>query len=188
MSTTLRAIADVTTRERILIAGRAGYRVRVGDQADKIGAITAAVGALNQVGARYALIGGVAVGIHSGIPRATLDVDFAVLSTIDRDALLNTMCAHGFTAVGTFAHSLNFRHTSGEPVQLALDPSFDEMLARAETTHADDLEVPIVTKADLIAMKRRAAADPKRRRSKALRDAADVALLEGDVPEPDEGW
>jgi hypothetical protein len=40
----------------------------------------------------------------------------------------------------------------------------------------------------LIAMKERAAADPARRPSKALRDRADVALLRGDVPEPDEGW
>jgi hypothetical protein len=37
-------------------------------------------------------------------------------------------------------------------------------------------------------MKERAAADPARRRSKALRDRADVALLSGDVPDPDEGW
>lgn len=43
-------------------------------------------------------------------------------------------------------------------------------------------------KADLITMKQRAANDPGRRRSKALRDLADIALLEGDVPDPDEGW
>jgi hypothetical protein len=48
--------------------------------------------------------------------------------------------------------------------------------------------VRIVTKDDLIAMKRRSAADPTRRRSKALRDQADVELLLGDVEEPDEGW
>jgi hypothetical protein len=48
--------------------------------------------------------------------------------------------------------------------------------------------VPVLTTADLNAMKERAAADPARRRSKALRDAADVALLRGDVPDPDEGW
>ncbi len=42
--------------------------------------------------------------------------------------------------------------------------------------------------ANLIAMKERAAADPARRRSKALRDQADIALLRGDVPDPDEGW
>jgi hypothetical protein len=34
----------------------------------------------------------------------------------------------------------------------------------------------------------RAAADPARRPSKALRDQADIALLRGDVPDPDEGW
>jgi hypothetical protein len=39
-----------------------------------------------------------------------------------------------------------------------------------------------------ITMKRRAAADPARRRSKALRDQADIALLEGEVPDPDVGW
>jgi hypothetical protein len=48
--------------------------------------------------------------------------------------------------------------------------------------------VAVVTKDDLIAMKRRAAADPARRKSKRLRDQADVELLLGDVPHPDEGW
>jgi hypothetical protein len=42
--------------------------------------------------------------------------------------------------------------------------------------------------APFVDLKRRAAADPGRRRSKALRDQADIALLEGDVPEPQEGW
>jgi hypothetical protein len=46
----------------------------------------------------------------------------------------------------------------------------------------------VVTTADLIAMKERAAADPARRRSKALRDRSDIELLRGDVPDPEEGW
>jgi hypothetical protein len=50
------------------------------------------------------------------------------------------------------------------------------------------MPVAIVRKSDLIAMKERAAADPALRRSKALRDQADIALLRGDVPDPDEGW
>jgi hypothetical protein len=37
-------------------------------------------------------------------------------------------------------------------------------------------------------MKRRAAEDPARRKSKRLRDAADVELLLGDIDGPDEGW
>jgi len=45
-----------------------------------------------------------------------------------------------------------------------------------------------VCKEDLITMKRRAAEDPARRKSKRLRDQADIELLLGDVPDPDEGW
>jgi len=73
-------------------------------------------------------------------------------------------------------------------VQLAFDAAFDPMIARAEPVRLGELELPVVTREDLLAMKRRAAADPSRRRSKALRDQADIALLEGDVPEPGEGW
>ena len=58
----------------------------------------------------------------------------------------------------------------------------------AERPRAAEVDVPIVRKSDLIAMKERAAADPARRRSKALRDRADVELPRGDVPDPDEGW
>jgi hypothetical protein len=59
---------------------------------------------------------------------------------------------------------------------------------RADAASIGGTTVRIVTKTDLIAMKERAAADPARRRSEALRDRADVALLRGDVPDPDEGW
>jgi hypothetical protein len=37
-------------------------------------------------------------------------------------------------------------------------------------------------------MKERAAADPSRRKSKRLRDQADIELLRGDVGRDDEGW
>ena len=62
------------------------------------------------------------------------------------------------------------------------------MIERAEEMRFGDVRVRVVTTSDLIEMKDRAAAGPSRRRSKALRDAADAALLRGDVPDPDEGW
>jgi hypothetical protein len=62
------------------------------------------------------------------------------------------------------------------------------MIDRAEPITVAGTSIRVVTTADLIVMKERAAADPARRRSKALRDQADVALLRGDVPDPDEGW
>jgi len=155
---------------------------------DKIAALAATTSALGAIGIGHALIGGVAVGVHSGSPRATADTDLAVISTADRREIERALTAVGFRLVGSFSHSLNLRHPSGEPVQLAFDPMFDPMIARAERIDMNGVIVPIVRKEDLIAMKERAAADPARRKSKRLRDEADVELLKGDVPDPDEGW
>jgi hypothetical protein len=184
----LRAAAALTLREHLLIASASGYSAAVSALPDKLGAIAAASAVLRQNGVPYALIGGLAVGVRSGVPRATLDVDFAIPTRIDRRALAAAFEAQGLRLKGEFPHSVNFVHTSGEPVQLAFDAAFDPMIDRAEAVSFGELEIYVVTKEDLIAMKRRAAADPGRRRSKALRDQADIALLEGDVPGPDDGW
>jgi hypothetical protein len=130
----------------------------------------------------------VAVGIRSGVPRATLDIDLAVRSTVGRETLVEALTRAGLRLAGAFAHSPNFRHASGERVQLVIDPEFDPMIDRAEPLEVGGSRLRVVTTADLIAMKERAAADPARRASMALRDRADVALLRGDVPDPDEGW
>ncbi len=155
---------------------------------DKLGALVDTARTLEGSRTPFALIGGVAVGIHTRVPRATIDTDFAISTRSDRALVTDAFTRAGFRLVGEFPHSLNFRHASGEPVQLAFDPAFDPMIERAERLEVRGVQVPLVSKSDLIAMKRRAAADPKRRRSKALRDQADVELLEGDVPDPDEGW
>lgn len=157
-------------------------------QADKIAALLDTARTFDAAQVRYALIGGVAVGVHSKTPRATLDVDLAVLSTVDREQIAAILKKAGYRLVGTHAHSINFRHSSGEPVQLAIDPAFDTMIERAEAVVVAGATVRIVKREDLITMKERAAADPARRRSKRLRDQADIELLKGDVPDPDEGW
>ncbi|MGH7894191.1 MAG: nucleotidyl transferase AbiEii/AbiGii toxin family protein [Candidatus Binatia bacterium] len=184
----LHDIAHVSRRERARIAAARGEGMRMDEGADKIGALRDALRVLERSAAPCALIGGVAVGVRSGVARATMDTDLAVTSTADRAALVRALVAAGFTLRGEFAHSVNFRHSSGEPVQIVFDPTFDPMIARAEPVPMGDVIVRVVTTADLIAMKERAAGDPARPRSKALRDAADVALLKGDLPDPDEGW
>lgn len=156
--------------------------------ADKVQAIVDAVRTLDGLGAPYALIGGVAVGLHTRTPRATLDTDLAVHTKRRGPSLIAAFVAAGFELRGEHPHSVNFRHASGEPVQLAFDVAFDPMLERAAVFAVDGVDVRVVAKDDLIAMKRRAAADPGRRRSKALRDQADVELLLGDIPDADEGW
>lgn len=185
-ASTLQAIMQLTARERLLIASARGEAM--GESPDKVTALADVVRALDRLGAPHALVGGVAVGIRSGVPRATVDTDVAVRSTIERSSVIEVLTAAGLQLAGTFAHSLNFRHPSGEPVQIVVDPEFDPMIERAEPLEVTGIRLNVVTTADLIAMKERAAADPARRRSKALQDQADIALLRGDVPGPDEGW
>jgi hypothetical protein len=187
-TTALQESAAAARREQQLVAGSLGYDPDVAGLPDKLGAIEAAAAVFADHGVPYALIGGLAVGIRSGVPRATLDVDFAIATHIDRTSLRARLVERGFASTGAFPHSDNFRHSSGEPVQLAYDATFDLMIERAEPMTFGELALRVVTTADLIDMKRRAAADPGRRRSKALRDLADIALLEGDVPDADEGW
>jgi hypothetical protein len=175
----------LTARERALIAGKGDAAMNAGAQ---LGALLDATAALDRAGIAHAVIGGLAVGIRAGVPRATVDVDLAVQSSVPPERVTQVLVAAGFEARGRFAHSANFRHGSGEPVQLAVDPSFDVMIERAEPVDVGGFPLRVVSKPDLIAMKERAARDPARRRSKALRDLADIELLRGDVPEEDEGW
>lgn len=157
-------------------------------QPGKVTALVDAVRALDDAAIPHALIGGLAVGVHAQTPRATLDVDLAALSTIGPERVSAALEAAGFRRSGAFPHSVNFRHSSGEPVQVAFDAAFDPMIARAQSIDVGGVRVRIVGRDDLVAMKERAAADPARRKSKRLRDQADVELLRGDVPNPDEGW
>jgi hypothetical protein len=181
-------IADASARDRILIAARRDLEIGMEETPDKVAALLDTACIIETIGSSYALIGGIAVGIHSGVPRATLDVDVAIASSIKRSDLIDRMTGAGFRLTGEFEHSVNFRHASGEPVQFAIDPTFDPLIERAEYMIVRETRVRIVRKDDLVEMKRRAAADPSRRKSKALRDQADVELLLGDVPDPDEGW
>lgn len=185
-SSVLETIARLTARDHLLIVSSRG--ATVDESPDKLAALADVVRALDRLDAMHALVGGVAVGIRSGVPRATLDTDIAVRSSVAPDAVRSALTAAGLSLTGTFAHSMNFRHPSGEPVQIVFDPAFDPMIERAESLEAVGVRVRVVTTADLITMKERAAADPARRPSKALRDRADIALLRGDVPDPDEGW
>ncbi len=54
---------------------------------DKLAALADVVSALDVLSAPHAVIGGIAVDIRSGVPRATLDTDVAVRSTVPRDQI-----------------------------------------------------------------------------------------------------
>jgi len=182
---TLEKISAATSRDRFLIGGLEGAGV---EPADQLTALIGTARSLRTAGLPYALIGGIAVGIRSGVPRATDDIDIAVVTSAERASVTKSLEDSGFQLRGEFQHSLNFRHPNGEPVQIAFDPAFDQMIERAQPLRVGDEDVPVVLTEDLIEMKERASRDPGRRRSKALRDRADAELLRGDIPDPDEGW
>jgi len=184
----LARISSISKRERRLIVSFHKEGTPMETEPEKLSALVDTARALDAAAIRYALIGGLAVGIHSGTPRATLDVDVAALVSSGRARVVAILEGAGFRKTGEFAHSLNFRHPSGEPVQVAFDPAFDAMILRAERFEVGGASVCIVTRDDLVAMKERAAADPTRRKSKRLRDQADIEMLRGDVADPDEGW
>lgn len=184
----LAKISSISKRERRLIVSFNREGTLMEAEPEKLTALVDTARALDAASIPYALIGGLAVGIHSGTPRATLDVDVAALVSSGRAKVATVLEGAGFRKTGEFPHSLNFRHPSGEPVQVAFDPAFDAMILRAERFDVGGASVRIVTREDLVAMKERAAADPTRRKSKRLRDQADIEMLRGDVPDPDEGW
>src|SRR5437879_3372913 len=78
---------------------------------DKVAALMDATRALGAMGVPHAFIGGVAVGVHSG-PRATADTDLAVLSTLDRSAVIQALVGAGLRPTGEFSHSAELRHAS----------------------------------------------------------------------------
>jgi Nucleotidyl transferase AbiEii toxin, Type IV TA system len=183
----IRLTSRLASRDRQLAAAiRGGYALSEPSALER--ALVDAAACLGREGIRHALIGGLAVAVHTGLPRATEDVDLAVRSDADRERVVALLVAAGFTLGGRFAHSINLVHAQGEPVQLAFDAGFDAAIDRAETYTVASIPIRIVRREDLIALKERAAADPGRRRSKALRDRSDVEMLRGDVPGPDEGW
>jgi hypothetical protein len=154
----------------------------------QLAALLDATRALAGASMPHALIGGLAVGIHAAVPRATIDVDLAIATSVSAERAARVLISSGFELRGHFPHSANFRHANGEPVQLAFDPGFDPMIARAEPIEVAGVRIPVVSRSDLIAMKERAARDPALRRSKALRDLADIELLREGAHDPDEGW
>jgi len=133
----------------------------------------------------YALIGGVAVQVHSKEPRSTLDIDLAIptYAQVPRAALLEA----GFEHTGSHAHSDNWRAPGGGPAASRTPVQFsaeDEGIAAA-VEQAITIDLPggvplrVATVVNLIALKLLAAEEPERRPSKRVHDVADVlALLE----------
>ncbi len=155
----------------------------------KEGALRALAALLEASETPYALIGGVAVQLHSREPRTTKDIDIAVPTYADvpRAALL----AAGFTFEKHFPHSDNWRAPGPEsrarrtPVQFsAEDVGISDAIARATVIQFEDgLRLRVATAPDLVVLKLAAAEEPRRRPSKRAQDITDALKLAEEHPE-----
>ncbi len=144
---------------------------------------------LEQEHVPYALIGGVAVQIHTADPRTTLDIDLAVLTYADvpSDALRRA----GFEHTGRHAHSDNWRApgpgliTQRTAVQFsAEDVGVADAVRRATTIElGDGVRLRVASVADLVLLKLTAAEESNRRPSRREHDVADVLALLEEHPE-----
>ena len=183
----VRLVSELTCRDQRAIASSRGVST-VAEPSSLETALLDASRLLTTEGVRHALIGSVAVSVRTGWARATPNVDFAVHSATSHDRLVAAFVAAGFRHDGIFEHSVNFTHLNGAPVRLASAAIFDEPIERAELLAISGSQVPVVRRDDLIALKERSAAHPRRRKSSALQDRADIERLRGDVGDPNEGW
>lgn len=136
---------------------------------------------LEEQGVPYALIGGVAVQIHSRDPRTTLDIDIAVLTY--EDLPVAELEAGGFSRRRRFEHSENWSAADGTPVQFTDEVMLADAVRRAEPLTFGGRVLRVATVVDLVRAKLLAARDPRRRRSKRLMDIADAQGLVEDHPE-----
>lgn len=150
-------------------------------QHDKEFAILEVARVFEETGVPYAIMGGVAVQIHTKEPRTTLDLDVALKSKSDvpTEALL----AAGFKHESSFEFSDNWRAPGSVPrkqrtaVQFSADALTSEAVDHAGTVTLGDVEIQVVSPRDLVILKVAAATEPRRRKSKRITDYGDIIRL-----------
>jgi Nucleotidyl transferase AbiEii toxin, Type IV TA system len=150
--------------------------------------LRAVISVLEASGTAYALIGGVAMQLHSEEPRTTLDIDLAVkaFAEIPRDALTRA----GFVHEARHRHSDNWRapgpgpRGQRTPIQFSSeDVGIDAAIARARSVDVGGFHLRVASAGDLLVLKLAAAEEPTRRPSKRRQDLVDVITLVEGYPE-----
>lgn len=158
-------------------------------QRDKESAILEVARVFDQCGIPYAIMGGVAVQVHTREPRTTLDLDIALKSMYDIPAA--ALAAAGFKHERTFQFSDNWRAPGPGPrrERTAVQFSADDLTAKAVdgagSVTLGAVKIAVVSPEDLILLKIAAATEPARRRSKRVTDYADILRLLEEHPRLD---
>ena len=150
--------------------------------------LRAVISVLESSGTAYAVIGGVAMQLHSSEPRTTLDIDLAVraFSEIPRDALSKA----GFVHEGRHSHSDNWRSPGAAPraQRVAVQFSSEDVgivaaINGARAIDAGGFSLRLVAPPDLLVLKLAAAEEPRCRPSKRRQDLLDIVTLVDAYPE-----
>jgi hypothetical protein len=116
---------------------------------------------LNSNNVKYLLIGGWAVGLH-GHPRATKDIDFLVF--VDNTNLENLEKA--FNSFGAPPVDIDYLREKGNVIRIGVSPilidiineadgiDFEDCYSRKEKIMVEDIEIPVISKPDLIKNKK----------------------------------
>src|SRR3954469_15359177 len=156
---------------------RAFWRIVTADHVDLLDRFLAL---LRETDTAFCLIGGQAVNAYVE-PVVSLDLD-VVVAARDLTALLPAL-RRTFT-VEAFPHSLNIAAADSDlRIQIQTDPRYAPFVARAVVATVLGVTVPVARLEDVLQGKVWAATDPTRRRSKRLKDRADIARLIEQFPD-----
>lgn len=127
---------------------------------------------LEQVGADYCVIGGLAVNAYAE-PVVSLDLDLVVVTDMVQ-ALCEAAEAKGVRVV-VFEHSINLTIPGSDlRIQIQTDARYQEFIRRAAPREVLGYTMAVAALGDVLRGKAWAYCDPRRRKSKRQKDLADI--------------
>jgi len=122
----------------------------------------------------YCVIGGLAVNAYAE-PVVSLDLDIIVAAE-EINAVCKAVEAH--FKIERFAHSVNLSSSKSDlRIQLQTDPRYQSFIARATTRTVLGYDMKVASIEDVLQGKIWACSDEHRRKSKRLKDLADIVRL-----------
>ena len=184
----MKAQPQAESRLRIGFAlDRRYYALMGAPQRDKASAILDVARVFERASVPYAIMGGVAVQIHTREPRTTLDLDIALITK--DDIPVEALKDAGFQHEGSFRFSDNWRAPGPGPrrertsVQFSADDLTAEAVAHAGIITLEGVKVSVVAPKELVALKVAVAMEPRRCQTRRIVDYADIRRLLEEHPE-----
>ena len=141
----------------------------------QIDAVALLLDLLNEIGARYCVIGGLAVNAYAE-PVVSLDLDIVVVT--DKVNRLCEVASSRGIGIEEFEHSINLSIPGSDlRIQLQIDPRYQEFLGRAQQRDVLGYGMAVAAMEDVVRGKVWAYLDERRRKSKRQKDLADLLRL-----------